>query len=36
MTGGGQELVLGKGTLEEYEKNTQQGGGGAVGVRIFR
>ena len=35
LSGGGKELVLGKGDVEEYDMNPQQGGGGAAGVRII-
>ena len=35
LVGGVKELVLVKGGLEEYDKNPQQGGSSAVGVRII-
>ena len=35
MDGGGQEIVPGKGGVEEDYVNPQQGGGGTAGVRII-
>ena len=35
LVGGGQELVMGEGDVEEDEKNLQQGGGGVAGVWIL-
>ena len=35
LTGGGKELVPGKGGLEEDDTNPHQGGGGAVGVQLL-
>ena len=35
LAGGGEELVLGKGSLEENDAHPQQGGGSAAGVRLL-
>ena len=35
LVGGGQEIFLVEGGVEEYYKNPQQGVGGAAGVWIF-
>ena len=35
LAGGGEELFLGKGGLEEYGTHPQQGGGGPAGVRLL-
>ena len=35
LTGGGQELVTGKGCVEEDEENPQQGWGGSAGVWLL-
>ena len=35
LVGGGQELLLGEGCVEEYYKNPHQGGGGSADVWII-